>query len=168
MPGRSHRQRSLAGNSPWSCTESDMTEQLKSNSLSQQLQSMSVSAASQAPIQATTWVEGRIGLSVRGLVSECSGGKLKWVMDDLTFASADLPHPWSPSWRLPAWRCQAAGPLTCGFTRRRREGGRREQEALLQAPSLPGLPASSFKNHHSYQGAPSTHSCPFRMLVTSG
>lgn len=65
-----------------------------------------MSAASQASIQATGWVEGRIGLSVRGLVSECSGGKLRWVMDDLTFASAHLPHPWSPSWRLPAWICQ--------------------------------------------------------------
>ena len=74
-----------------------MTEQLKNNSLSQQLWSLSVSAASQAPIQATTRVEGRIVLSVRGLVSDCSGGKLGWVMDDLTFASADLPHPWSPT-----------------------------------------------------------------------
>ena len=28
LPGESHRQRSLAGYSPWGCKESDMTEQL--------------------------------------------------------------------------------------------------------------------------------------------
>ena len=28
LPGQSHGQRSLAGNSPWGCKESDMTEQL--------------------------------------------------------------------------------------------------------------------------------------------
>ena len=35
MPGKSHGQRNLAGYSPWSCKESDMTLQLSNNSLSQ-------------------------------------------------------------------------------------------------------------------------------------
>lgn len=40
----------------------------------------------------------------------------------------------------------AAEPLARGFTQRETRGQEeRELEALLPAPSLPGLPASSFK-----------------------
>ena len=33
LPGKSHRQRSLVGYSPWGCKEYDMTEQLKQHSI---------------------------------------------------------------------------------------------------------------------------------------
>ena len=61
-----------------------------------------------------------------------------------------------------------AGPLACGFIHRRRVG-KEERVGSFVAGTLPARVAGLIlQNHHSYRGAPSTHSCPFRMLVTSG
>lgn len=47
--------------------------------------------------------------------------------------------------------------------------GQEERVGGFVAGTLPARVAGLIlQNHHSYQGAPSTHSCPFRMLVTSG
>ena len=127
-----------------------------------------MSAASQASIQATGWVEGRIGLSVRGLVSECSGGKLRWVMDDLTFASAHLPilghHPGG------CLHGYVSGCWASGLWIHSQEtSGQEERVGSFVTGTLPARVAGLIlQNHHSFWGAPSTHSCPFRMLVTPG